>query len=1301
MLGTIAYVHVLRGRPLAWTNEWTASPPTAVAFETGGPGDDIQLELADRTKVELQAKKRLTASHHFWSAIDALCHGIASDRCNYAILAVGPLSSKPVKADYAQAFPRIGSKSPAPPTKAQTELATRIKNNEYDVSICSRIRIKTVSALPDISEAVDTARSELSQLCTDPLQAQSAWNALYRDAMAAIGNRERRTLPDLLTVLKASGVNVSGESNNSPAEVVNTILEWTMSRTEHFQVLGMPRLLPTDLAWIPLRASIRDSRSHDHDSLEEALAAYHAIGGESTLTPDQIDAKTIGTFRNLCVIVGGPGSGKSLLLDVLARDFAKESLVSLRVRLRDLATRVAETGCTVEEGILALGLGGSSVYPGQLRCAELPEVVILCDGLDECGSHQSTLAAALRELAASHPSYRIIVTTRPFGYITSELAAWRHYEIAALREAKVPQYLETLCESALEPNSTRLNTLRGRIEAYLARSKITGTLARSPLLLGFAASAFLRSEQPSRSKSELYGRIFSMIDHTPVSSSPASGSPLRTVRDSVLNQVGWLSVTSPLGTSSDIESRCASRLVEMGVPQFQALSDVERSIQYWERVGLIERLRHDDVELITFVHKTCGEFAAARHLASFGTEDARAIIRAELANPDSVEILDFATQTPLATTMAEMLMAEFEALEPDFDVLDRLFPIVARPETSLSPEGRTSFLQRVFGLTTSEDRRKAYRAGAHLARSDLRTLPEVAEMAGPLVQAPAEWTRLIGWAVLARHFPERLDADRLDEVFHHFLDRSRDDDFFVLKKETVLGTFYDRTVFEEFLLGATRRLLSTADASRQDRIIAQVRGIRSQLTVGFVSRFDSLLTEFGRKDAVRRRPSRWRRLLDPAVPLILDGWDEQTGFVLNDVVSAAFLRDSSSSPPQTGLKRLSAFLRMAGVLKAVAGDVYVWSSATIPLSDVHAALRDAASVFGLSSERLAGEAEHALQLIAALDDQEGRKSPLDLFPDIDAPEIDWNRARGLASDILLLERLVLHPSAWLSCLAALLLHEQLPMSERASVSERILASGAGDALHWGAALALDLPNGEGVKLILRRLEGPPADGLYHLFSLLADELRSLDSTQRPALENGLFHCGSMAAAAAASWCRAAGNPNHDWLTPILRRALKHWLEREDDPGPIYHPPGSPRAPLLHALSATGNSDPSMLADLCTDERREVASAAVECLIRHAVESSKGRAELVRMIVSKRFPPKLCGELIHNDIPFASGELAAMATMGDDPDPLLRAMVLRRLFPHPGMDRETAVAAARTMTRDHDANVRDAAYWFLDPSARPA
>ena len=340
-LGAIAYVHTLRGSAISWTDDWTASPPTAVSFETGGPGDDISLTHADGTNVEIQARKGLSASGRFWSALVSLCEGIASGRCDCGILAVCPQSSGPVRRQYALALRRLGDQRGDHPSEQQARLATFLTDKGYDVAeVCSRIRVKTISALIDDADAVAAARAELGHVCVHTHQVKSAWNALYRDALSAISTRGRRTVTSLVSVLRASEVNLSRPLNDSPVAISASILEWTRHRTRHFEILGMPTLLPTDRAWLPLKAIVREGDFEMAPSAEEALAAYHAIGDETQhRRDDAIAAETIGTFRKLCVVIGGPGSGKSLLLDVLAREFAKDSFVSIRIRLRDLARR--------------------------------------------------------------------------------------------------------------------------------------------------------------------------------------------------------------------------------------------------------------------------------------------------------------------------------------------------------------------------------------------------------------------------------------------------------------------------------------------------------------------------------------------------------------------------------------------------------------------------------------------------------------------------------------------------------------------------------------------------------------------------------------------------------------------------------------------------------------------------------------------------------------------------------------------------------------------------------------------------
>ena len=1299
-LGAIVYVHALRGTAIPWIDGWTASPPTAVSFETGGPGDDISLTLADGATIEVQAKKGLTASKRFWLALDSLCEGIDSECCDYGILAVCPQSSLPVRKHYALAFRRLGDQRGDHPSEEQTKLAHFLVEKGYDViKVCSRIRIKTVPALIDDDAAVVAARSELGHVCVHAHQVRPAWNALYRDAVSGITTRGRRIFVNLVSVLRKSQIDLSRPSNDSPAVIGASTLEWTLSRTEYFEILGMPTLLPTDQAWLPLKALVRDRYVENKSSVEEALAAYHAIGEESKRQLDgEIDARTIGTFRTLCVVIGGPGSGKSLLLEVLAREFAKDSFVSLRVRLRDLARRMERDGCTVEEGIFGLGLDGSGISPEQLRAASLSELVILCDGLDECGNRQSIIASGLRNIAESHPSYRVVVTTRPIGYSTSELRNWRHYELTPLGAEDVPKHLEILCRAALGSDGASENQLRDRIRTYLRKGDSARILARTPLLLAFGASLFLKWQHPCRSKSELYDRIFTLIDDLPSPRMETSEGPIKAIRHSVLNELGWQVFASPLLDSDDVEDRCAKRLqAAMGTTYLQALSDVQQSIKYWEAAGLVERLRHAGIELIAFVHKTCGEFAAARHLVAMDPDQARRLIRRELANPGSDEILDFATQTPLATTLAEMLMAEFEAVEPNLDILNRLLRILARPETTLSSTQRRLFLERLFALVRSADRQKTYRVGLCLTRNDLSRLPEAEEMASRLLTAPAEWSHLVGWAILCNGFPGSLDLGALEDAFHHFVMRSRDDEFFVLE-DFVFGRFPDRGVYEEFLIGALRLLLTGKGAHYQDRLIAVVSDKRN-FTLDFVSRFDAVLCELGRKDALRHH-SRWNRLFTSIDFAALSRDTRRTASVMSDVVSAAFLREPSEHPPETGLKFLSAFLRMSGMLDAPLSDINALPSGGAQLSEVHALFRAAASVFGLPTERLAAEAQRAVDAIEVLVAEGNPSSVLDIFPDVDAPETHWKLATDLRIDDGFLETLLHHPSGWVSRLATLLLHARLGEFQRAPVCERILISGKGAALHWGAALAMALPDHGGRDLILRRLEMQPVEGLHYLFDLLLkDELELVPAYLR-VLENGLLVSGAKTAVSAARWCQGVAKASDGWLVPLLVRAMDHWLEHED-PYPVEGGlvPDSPREALLRTLCEVDKLGLDQLAQLSADTRSDVSDAAVDCLTAYAVESPDQRKKLVDMICAKRFQVRRCDRLLDSKVPYTAADLARLGALRNDSDAAFRAFVVRRVLAHPGIDPSESAAAAELMKGDQNGNVRDAVYQFLDSTRR--
>ena len=1296
-LGAIAAIHTLRGTPVQWTEGLTRAAPCAVSFETSGPGDDLALELADHDIVEIQARKALRADTRFWSAIDALCEGIHADRCKYGILIVCPNSSIPVRRAYALALRRIGEGRNDSASQEQVTLTRRLAKRGYDAeAVCARVRIQTVAALDDARDAIAAAYAELRHICADDSQVPAAWKALCHDALSAIGSKGRRTVCNLSSCLDGSHVALAA-AQNSPAAISDGLRKWTMSRTERFTVPGIKGQLPTDRAWLPLTALVRDASTETAPSVEEALAAYRALAEKSPSVGEAIDAKTIGTFRKRCVVVGGPGSGKSLLLRVLAREFTRDSYVCVRIRLRDLARRIRETGCGVEEGLFQLGLDGTGVSRGLLRAAALPDLVLLCDGLDECGDHQEDIASGLQDISTAHPSYRVVVTTRPIGYGTSELRSWRHYELVPLAEDDAAEHLATLCRFALvnEPESTE--KLASRIRAYVEESGASRLLARSPLLLALGAAVLLSWGEPSKTKLQHYRRIFRLLERDRPIRETGIAPPATAVRNSVLHQLGWLTLVSPLSDAEELGKQCAETLQqELSTTFLQALGDVESCVAYWEDRGLIERLQHSGTDLITFIHKTFGEFAAAQHLGGMEPAKARRLTEDVVSSLDWDEILDFAPEAPLATMVAKQLVSGFEAAEPDESELNRLVAVLVRPGVSLSVEERKAFLERLSALAQSEDRREAHGVGLALTEHDLSRIPEVAAVASDLVSSTKEWTRLVGWAVLACHFPGCVRRDELEGVLRHLMERSLDKDFFVGRESrSPFGLLPDRRVFENFMIGALKSLLPGQDMEYQNKLIAEV--VRSQpgATMRFVVRLGSLLRELGREDVL---PLPWKSDGPFRALNVPRAEDVEAGLaaILTDVVPPAFLRGDAGPLPPTGPKYIGALFALGGILWVPVGDESVWLSDRRQLDSVHRLLRAAASVYELPAERLEAEARQIVG--SARRGQEKDFHLLDLLPNVDAPEVDWSRAERVDIDSGLLERLVGHPSQWVQHLAALFLDARLHGEDRRAACERLLHGRSEDALYWAAALTADLPSGS--KMLIQRLEGRAEVGLHHLFDHLKEQEYGVSESHLAALESGLINCGAKTAVSAARWCEATASTADTWLLDFLQAASSYWVENEEPyPKRGGAVPDSPREALLRTRCMIAMPAFDELAELAGDSRRDVAGAAIDGILELATSSPEDRLKLVEGILGKKYSARQCQTLLGSSVQYAAEELSNLCVLCEDPDPAFRSVAVRGVLGHPQMNRKEALAVAEAMRSDVDGNVRDTAHRFLERGAK--
>ena len=271
------------------------------------------------------------------------------------------------------------------------------------------------------------------------------------------------------------------------------------------------------------------------------------------------------------------------------------------------------SGHTFVDSIFHLGLDSSDVSPDEAMKAGFRNWVLLCDGLDECHNNQETVDKSLQQFAVGHPQARIIVTTRPIGYSATEIAGWRHYELLSPESKSGSEHLANLIRTVLPTTHGLHGNALEIATAELEKCAASEVISRSPLLLGMAASLLARGDMLGASKAELYQKLFTLINQRP--NSHSARRPMdrdRPVLTRMLDILGWALVVSPLDSETAILGRCANHLeAELGEPLLKAREIATDCLHHWEDVGLVEKIHHGSEALLTFVHKTFTEFAAA------------------------------------------------------------------------------------------------------------------------------------------------------------------------------------------------------------------------------------------------------------------------------------------------------------------------------------------------------------------------------------------------------------------------------------------------------------------------------------------------------------------------------------------------------------------------------------------------------------------------------------------------------------------------------------------------------------------
>jgi hypothetical protein len=91
-------VYILARSPLGWVHLSVPDVPVSVSCETGGPGDDIGIEiLRSSVRVEVQSKRGLTRGKPLAEALQHIARRLPTNTPMRVVLAVDPSTSKAIR----------------------------------------------------------------------------------------------------------------------------------------------------------------------------------------------------------------------------------------------------------------------------------------------------------------------------------------------------------------------------------------------------------------------------------------------------------------------------------------------------------------------------------------------------------------------------------------------------------------------------------------------------------------------------------------------------------------------------------------------------------------------------------------------------------------------------------------------------------------------------------------------------------------------------------------------------------------------------------------------------------------------------------------------------------------------------------------------------------------------------------------------------------------------------------------------------------------------------------------------------
>lgn len=1130
-----------------------------------------------------------------------------------------------------------------------------------------------------------------------------AWVSLYQEDKILAEIEKRPTtkwMKDALSVLR--GEVLEGrqwEAGGLQAEDIQMILDryrvWQTETTSYFSILGIAKPLPISRCWIELETVELPSQVDILPDPKKALDRYHDSHRHGKAGREGVyDAEWLGASLRRVVVVGGPGSGKSLLLKRIANRRSALGQVILLVRLRFIAERMFQGGERFEDALLAQSTDGTGLGISTRNALAGNVDFLLADGLDECGNNRQVIAEAILKWAQGHRDTGVIVTTRSVGHNPALLPGWRHFELLPPDVTAINRFVEEgVLGELYQDNSLEFQEIHSRLKKVLNDNFLSEDgkqyefIRRIPLLLSLMLGLAVNGAQIPENKVELYKGILHLLATTEVSDRNTRTDIDEAIAFRSIEVFGWLLMMDPIRQFSNLIQEAGKILShEIGEKNLVAERLAEKAFQFWEERRVLEKLNSGFRDFATFVHLGFCEYGAACHLKRASLDEFKKWVLSTHEDPRWREIFVYLGRVGMAEEAIRILL-ELDCPEELEAENANLAAEMYASADQISEETTRYLLKHLLWRIESDICAIICRA----ACSALAIARRVPELVGPAAQGlfPGrnEWARLSALALCLEAGETYVDIDDLrrgyagilkitapssgagglELTLRHDLLKLREIAF-LKASELLLDKAYDEALvqdIQDILRGGNYSL------NIERKLTALLRNSGKQGTLTILREHEAQwLEKFGKlsidKDSMRYLPFLFMVLI-------------ACGRILGKNV----IGDRSENSSKNAIE-LAKLIEALKIWEMPANDLILWG-VTAMQEEAILTIKGAILAASINSKSL----EKDIAIMKSMCEEK----QISIFASLPRIPVELNWKKVVVDDFKeakILARALNHPCQSVAYAAANMILFGVGGETSREGAKGTLTVGGPMALYLLSQMAVDLWGDEGSEIIFKRLEGTLTEGCEHLLKALP-KLVGSKTTPRviDILRRSIFSELAEVAVGGAKACVELDAPE-DFLTDV-RRALAYWKEHETAypiEGGIIPP--SPRQALIKCLCRYRMLRLDELLELCSDARGDVREAAEDGLY----DLLKGEGKLVSAVLTQIRDGKLKGDLLRRVVRIPADILRPLKdeliALLESPDPRLRRIMFWMLPELDWIPIDETISLGESGLRDSEAKVRDAA-----------